>query len=348
MRTLDRHLVSLGLGRWGLVLFIGTFLILFGDFIAQVGQYLAALGSERWWIFLLYELIRLPSFLLLWLPLATLVAAMLTAAPLIGQGTLTALCAAGVPPARIFRVFITLAVFSVGLSFTLTDQAVTRLSPFIERATRAVEGKGTLRGDRARAVGWRSSDAVWSAADALPVAGTFGKVVAFRFDATRRMLTARQLAWRDGHWEIDDVVVVEGETRRELASARPAELGFTLNQDREALANALRADDSRSSDELFTAGASRRWQILSGRIAVALLPLLCLLYGLPRFLVWNDRTRLAVVGFQALLWALVPLLAVGLLGKLLVSAGAQPVYLALGVLGATFTGGVVRWRRMRL
>jgi lipopolysaccharide export LptBFGC system permease protein LptF len=348
VNTLDRHLVSLGLGRWGLVLFLGTFLILFCDFIGGVGGYLAALGSSRWWLFLLFELVRLPGFLLLWLPLATLVAAMLTAAPLIGQGTLTALCSAGVPLSRIFRVFVALAVFSVGVSFVLNDQTVTRLSSFVDRVNLAMEGKSTLHADRARAVGWRTADAVWSAADALPATGVFGHVAAFRSDRSRCMLTAQQLTWHEGAWQLTQVVVVEGEQRRELASATPAEVGFALTQDLPTLANALRADDSRSSDELFAAGASRRWQILCGRIAVALLPLLCLLYGLPRFLVWNDRTRLAVVGFQAALWALIPIAAIGLLGRLLVSAGAQPVFLALGILGAVFAFGVLRWRRMRL
>lgn len=348
MRTLDRHLVQLGLRRWAMVLFLGTFLILLGDFIGQLGSYLTALGSRRWWIFFLFEGVRLPGFLLTWLPLSALVAAMLTAMPLINQGTLTALGSSGIAPGRVFRPFVVLALFTGLASFALTDQVVTRLSPFIDRVELAMEGKGDLRHDRARASGWRSGASVWSATSGRPEAGVFTGIAAFRADESRRMLTAERLEWTDSGWLLSDVLLIEGEQQRSVAGAAPKDLGFDLRHDRERLADALRADDSRTSGELRAAKSKRRHQILCVRIATALLPLLCLLYGFPGFVRWNDRTRLAVVGFQSLLWAMVPLLAVGLLGKLLVSAGAQPVYLALGVLGATFTGGVVRWRRMRL
>jgi lipopolysaccharide export LptBFGC system permease protein LptF len=348
MKILDRHLIGLGLGRWGLVLFIGTFLILLGDFIGELGDYLSALTSSRWWIFFLYELVRLPGFVQGWLPWSTLVAALLTAAPMIGQGTLTALGAAGIAPARVFRTFVILALLTCLTSFVLLDQVVPRLSPLVERVSLAMVGKGDLRSDHPTAAGWRSGGTVWSAVTARPVVGVFIQVAAFRTDASRRMLNAQRLVWQDGAWLLQDVVVVEGEVQRSYAQATPTQLGFELGQARPALAEALRADDSRTSDELFAAGAQRRWQIICQRLASAMLPLLCLLYGLPRFISWNDRTRLAIVGFTSLLWALIPLVAVMLLGRLLVSAGAQPIFLALGVLGAVTSVGVVRWRRMRL
>jgi len=348
MKILDRHLISIGMQRWALVLFLGTFLIMLGDFIAQVGSYLEALFSARWWIFLIYEAVRLPSFVATWLPLSTVVAAMLTAAPLIHQGTLTALGAAGVAPSRVFRMFVLLGVATGIVSFLITDQFSPRLVPLVDRLELAMEGKGDLRTDRDRAAGWRSGSCLWSAENGRPAAALFGKVAAFRADDSRRMLSANLLTWQDDGWMLRDGVVVEGDTQKAFIQARPAELGFELKFSREALVNVLRADDSRTSDELIATRAKRRYQILCYRIAVALLPLLCLLYGLPRFVRWADRTHLPVVGAKAVVWALVPIFAVGLLARLLVSAGAQPVFLAVGVLGATSVVGWLRWRRMAL
>lgn len=348
MKTLDRHLVSIGLQRWALVLFLGTFLVMLGDFIGQVGSYIQALFSARWWLFLLYEAVRLPSFVATWLPLSTLVAAMLTAAPLINQGTLTALGAAGIAPARVFRTFVLLAIATGLTSFLIADQLAPRLAPLTERVNLAMEGKGDLLTDHDRAAGWRSGACLWSASNSRPSSGVFGDVAAFRADDSRRMLSAKRLTWQDGGWLLIDGVVVEGDRQQAFVRGRPEEFGFELHFDRESLINVLRADDSRTSDELISTNAKRRWQILSFRIAVALLPLLCLLYGLPRFVRWTDRSRLAVVGAKAIVWALIPLLAVGLLARLLVSAGAQPVFLAIGVLGATAVAGWLRWRRMAL
>jgi lipopolysaccharide export LptBFGC system permease protein LptF len=348
MKILDRHLIAIGLQRWLLVLFLGTFLIMLGDFIAQVGSYLSALFSARWWMFLAYEAVRLPTFIGTWLPLSTLVAAMLTAAPLINQGTLTALGAAGIAPARVFRVFMILGIVTGAASFLINDQVAPRLMPLADRLELAMSGKGDLRLDRDRAAGWRSGASLWSAANGRPAAAIFGNVAVFRADSSHRMLSAQRLIWEGDGWMLIDGVVVEGESQQAFAKARPAELGFELRFDRQALINVLRADDSRTSDELIATHAKRRYQILCYRIAVALLPLLCLLYGLPRFVRWIDRTRLPVVGAKSVLWALLPLLAVGLLARLLVSAGAQPVFLAVGIIGVTATIGYLRWHRMAL
>ncbi len=348
MKVLDRHLLGIGLQRWALVLFLGTFLIMLGDFIGQVGSYLSALFSARWWLFFAYEAVRLPSFVATWLPLSTLVAAMLTAAPLINQGTLTALGAAGIAPARVFRMFAVLGLVTGLASFVINDQLMPRLVPLTDRVELAMNGKGDLRLDRDRAAGWRSGSSLWSAANGRPAAALFGNVAAFRADDSRRMLNAQRLIWQDDGWMLIDGVVVEGDTQRAFAQARPAELGFELRFDRQALINILRADDSRTSDELIATHAKRRFQILCYRIAVALLPLLCLLYGLPRFVRWIDRTHLPVVGAKSIVWALLPLFAVGLLARMLISAGAQPVFLAVGILGIITTVGYLRWHRMAL
>lgn len=350
IRTLDRHLAKLGWSRWAVLLFLGTFLVFLGDFIADLGTYLGALFSARWWIFLLYETVRIPGFVLIWLPLSTVVAALLTASVMIGQGTLTALGAAGIAPARVFRPFILLAIFTGVMSFVCADQVVPRLIPLTERLELGLSGKNVtdLTNDRPRAAGWRSKDTVWSAAKSRPAMGIYTNIAAFRADQSRRMVNAKSLKWVDGAWVLSDVVVLEGDVLRQYRSSTPAALGLSLRQDSEELANALRPDESRTSDELFAAKAHRRWQILSLRVATALLPVLCLCYGFPRFVRWRDKSNLGVTAAKALLWAMVPLLATGLLARLLVSAGAQPVFLAAGVLGVVTTIGWLRWRQMRL
>lgn len=350
IRTLDRHLAKLGGSRWAVLLFLGTFLVFLGDFIADLGTYLGALFSSRWWIFLLYEGVRIPGFMLIWLPLSTVVAAMLTASVMIGQGTLTALGAAGIAPGRVFRAFILLAMVTGAVSFIFADQVVPRLIPLTERLDLGLSEKNVadLTNDRPRAAGWRSKDTVWSAAKSRPVLGVYTNIAAFRSDQSRRVLNAKSLEWIDGAWLLREIVVVEGDVLRSYPSSTPTAMGFTLRHDRDELANSLRPDESRTSDELFAAKAPRRWQILSLRVATGLLPVLCLLYGFPRFVRWRDKSNLGVTAAKALLWALVPLVATGLLARLLVSAGAQPVFLAAGVLGVVSAIGWLRWRRMRL
>ncbi len=348
MKLLDRSMARWAFGKWVGVLVIGTFLVLLGEFIAKLGDYVRVLAGSQWWLLPLYFLIRIPDFLATWLPLATLVAAMFVIAPMHKQGTLVALSAAGVAPRRVFRVFLGLGLIGCLLSYLLADQILPRVLPWEERVQAALLGKRALDEDRVRPAGWTGSGTYWSAGAALPGAGLFHRVAIFRQDESRRMAHAEHLRWTTDGWLLENVVLAEGDRATVLATATPASIGMPLPQDLDTLREQLRPDGARTTVELLSSAHPRAWRILAWRATVALLPLLCLLYGLPRFLPWIDRGRPAVTAMHALLWAAIPLAAAGVLSRLLVSAGAQPLLLAGGVLGTVSAMGWLRWRRMRL
>ncbi len=349
MKTLDRHVLSLAIGRWLTVLTIGTGLMILGDFIANLGDFARVLGSSQWWLFFVYIACRLPEFLQTWLPMSTLAAAMLTALPMLRQGTLVALGAAGIAPARVFRMF-TIVAFATGLAgYVLGDQVVPRLVPVVERVQAAMAGKAKLNQERARPVGWRSGPVLWSAGFSLPSAGVYNAIVGFRDDRTsKRMLMADALEWKDGSWYLVNIDLSEGDRLTHLDRATPSQVGLSLDQEPEALSEALRPDNARTSDELWRSGSPRFTQITAGRIGAALLPLLCLWFALPRFIRWADRSRLAAATVQTLLWAALPLAGVGILTRVLITAGAHPLPLALGALGFLLSLAWLRFRRMRL
>jgi len=348
MKLLDQAMLRWAVGKWVGVLVIGTFLVLLGEFIAKLGDYVKVLFSSQWWLLPLYFAIRIPDFLATWLPLATLVAAMFVIAPMHKQGTLVALSAAGVAPRRVFRVFLGLAVAACGLSYALADQILPRLLPWEERVQAALQGKRALDEDRIRPAGWNGDGTYWSAGASLPGAGEFRRVAIFRQDGSRRMAYAESLRWTPEGWRLEGVVLAEEDRAVTLATTTPAAIGMPLPQDLTALREQLRPDSARTTGDLLATGHPRALRILAWRATVALLPLLCLLYGLPRFLPWIDRGRPAVTAMVALLWVLIPLASAGVLSRLLVSAGAQPLFLAAGALGAVLTFGWLRWSRMRL
>lgn len=344
--TLDRVMAREALGRWLLALLLGTGLVLLGDFIANMGFYLGVLGSRRWWMFFAYYGCLLPGFVATWLPLSVLVSAMLAAAPMLRQGTLMALSGAGIAPARAFRPFLGLGLAAGLAAFALGDQVVPRLEPAAQRLHAGMKLRHAWL-HQARAVGWRCGGTMWTTAAALPEAGDFGMITAFH-DRPRRVVVADALHWEAGAWQLRDIDVVEGDRHRRIPYCDPLELGLELDLDLRGLADHLRPDAHRTSDELAAAGSPRFREVLSSRLSWALLPLLCLLYGLPRFLRWEDRGRLAMAGAAATVLAAAPIAVAGVLGRLLVSTAARPELLAAGVMGGALAIGWLRWRRMRL
>jgi hypothetical protein len=159
---------------------------------------------------------------------------------------------------------------------------------------------------------------------------------------------ADRLEWHNGAWQLSGIDLVDGERLMHVDQASPTTLGLSLEQGNVALAEALRPDKARTSDELWESGSPRFAQITVGRAAIALLPLLCLWFGLPRFVRWADRSRMAAATVQSLVWAGVPLAGIGILTRLLISAGAHPMPLALGASGLLLSVAWLRFRRMRL
>jgi lipopolysaccharide export LptBFGC system permease protein LptF len=348
--TLDRVLGRAAVGRWLLALALGTGLVLMVDFIAHMGFYLGVLFSYDWWLFLAYYGCLLPGFIATWLPLSVLVSAMLTGAPMLREGTLMALSGAGIAPARTLRPFLALGLVTGVLAFALGDQVVPRLEPMSQKLQARMKARQKKIDPRfeiqARTVGWRDGGTMWTTAGALPEAGSFGMVAAFN-DRPRRVVVAGSLHWTAEGWELVDVEVVDGDRRRNFDRCTPTALGLRLAFSREELAERLRPDAHRTSGELIS-GSPRYREVLCSRLAWSLLPLLCLLYGLPRFLRWEDRGRLALAGITATLVAAIPIAATGILNRLLASTAARPDLICIGAVGALLAIGWLRWRSMRL
>jgi lipopolysaccharide export LptBFGC system permease protein LptF len=349
--TLDRYLLfELALLRWALLLMLGTFLLMLGDFIGQMGYNVQLLKNSHFDLLARYYLLRFPEFLLVWLPMSLPGAALLTAIPMLRQRTVIALAAAGIPPRRVFAALIPLALVCGGLGFVLKDQVVPSLQDEIEYVQALMDGKMAAGEMRATSAGWRSRDTHWSVQAALPAVGDYRIVVAFRQAARYDddlTVVADRLHWVDRQWLLENVVVVRGGQQRQIARATPRDLGLEQDFAPETLALALRPDDAKTSDEVHKSKGTRYKQVLAQRVAWAFLPLLCLLFALPSFL-RQGRGSVGTATAASLILAVVPMVALGALGKLMISAGTDPVILASVLVVALLAVGVWRWWRMSL
>jgi lipopolysaccharide export LptBFGC system permease protein LptF len=351
MSTLDRYLLlELALLRWALLLMLGTFLLMLGDFIGQMGYNVQLLKNSHFDLLIRYYLLRFPEFLLVWLPMSLPGAALLTAIPMLRQRTVIALAAAGIPPRRVFASLIPLAVLCGGFGFALKDQIVPRLQDEIEYVQALMDGKMAAGEMRATSAGWRSRATHWSVQAALPAVGDYRIVVAFRqaehYDDDLTVVADR-LSWAGKQWMLDNAVVVRGGRQTYVAHATPQSLGLEQDFAPETLALALRPDDAKTSDEVHKSKGTRYKQVLAQRVAWAFLPLLCLLFALPSF-VRQGRGNVGTATAAALILAVVPMLALGALGKLMISSGVDPVVLAVLLVTSLLGIGGWRWWRMSL
>lgn len=351
LSTLDRYvLFELAALRWAVLLFIGTFLLMLGDFIGQMGYNVQLMKDQQFGLLARYYILKFPEFLLVWLPLSVPGAAILTAIPMMRQRTIIALSASGIPPRRTFASLLVLALLSGALGFVLKDQVVPRLQDEIEYVEALMAGRIQEGESRARPAGWRSANTHWSAAQALPAINEYRTVCAFRqaprYDDDVTVLADR-LRFHDGGWLLEGVVRVAGGRQERLAACRPEQAGLQLMLDPRALALTLRSDDAKTSDEVHKSKGNRYKQVMSLRLAAAFLPLVCLLFALP-FFVRQQSGRVGTATAASLILAVLPLAALGVLGKLMVSASLNPVLLAIGLMSGLLCIGALLWWRMRL
>ncbi len=340
MTTLDRSILRAVMWRWLLVLAMGTFLVVAAQFIGEAGENITYLGQHPG-TFLLYFLSRLPEFLLSFLPVSALAAGMLTVAPMLREGTLMALAAAGIAPARVLRTTLVVAIASGMLATILADQVVPRMMRVTDRLIAVMKDRDPNH--LTRSAGWRSGTTHWSSAQALPSAIVYHRLAIFRTDADRRAL-ADELTWNGRAWELLGVDAIDGQRQSRLERTSPEALGFTAPPPPEELAQRLRPDSARTSDELFATGTPRRWHLLFDRLVSCLLPILCLAFALPRFIRWEDRLRPAIAAFRSLAWTIPPLAGAAVLSRLLMSSGSSTLWFALGTIAAL---GLIAWRRWR-
>ncbi len=351
LTTLDRHvLIEVAALRWAVLLFIGTFLLMLGDFIGQMGYNVQLVKDQQFGLLARYYVLRFPEFLLIWLPLSVPGAAILTAIPMMRQRTIIALSASGIPPRRTFASLILLALFTGALGFVLKDQVVPRLQGEVEYVQALMDGRIREGETRARPAGWRSKGTHWSAEAALPAIAEYRGVCAFRqaprYDDDVTVL-AERLKFQDGAWWLGGVIRVRGAVQERTATCRVEDAGLELDFTPNALALTLRSDDAKTTDEVHKSKGNRYKQILSLRIAAAFLPLACLLFALP-FFVRQQSGRIGTATATSLIFAVVPLGVLGVMAKLMVSASLNPVHLAISLMSGMLLIGMVLWWRMKL
>jgi len=351
IHLVDRHILRTALARWLVVLAIGTLLLSLVEFLGKMGLYVRALGSELRWLVVWYYVLRLPEFLLTWLPLSVAVAALLVALPMLRQGTLMLLASAGLAPARAFVALLGLGTVASLGAFLLKDQILPRLDPRIDGIEHRLTTR--LKGGRGadRPAGWRIGTAFWCAHDSFPAQGSYRNVAVIvdaPADGQPLRVAARRLEWIDGGWRFIDAVRIQGEENRLHATATPRELGVDLPLDRDRLAVALQPDSSKTGDQLWALGGAEGRRILLDRGLTACLPLLALLFALPGFVRWQNRDRLGAATVRAVLVALIPVAAVLIAGRLLAVSAANPPLVAVATAIPLFAIGTWRWARMRV
>ncbi len=353
MKTLHRHILSLAFSRWAMVLFIGMFLILLGDFIGNIGRYLDAIAHGRSQHLFHYFALRFPGFLAAWLPVSVAAAALLTAWPMLRQGTLVALCAAGIPVRRVYASLIGLSLAIGVLGFGLQDQAIPRLDPEAKLAKARMEGKLEFNQSISRTVGWHDGEHFWCSQYAQPEDGIYQNVAVFNTGPHEKrgaILLADKMHWIQGAWQLINVVVLANDVMpaKNFATASLTDVGVILNTDAANLILRLQQDKNRTSDELLAVHAENAWGYILLRISFGLLPVLCLLYALPGFLRLEGSHNLGAALVRAFAWIIVPLVGYWVLSRILVSNSTYVFTGTAIVLGALIVSGSWRWWRMRL
>jgi len=353
MTILYAHTLSLAFTRWAMLLFIGLFLIHLGDMIGSSGDYVTAMAEGRGEFVLHYFALRFPGFLAAWLPVSVAAAALLTAWPLLREGTLVALCAAGIPVHRVFASLLLLATCVGVLGFLLRDQVIPRLEPEVKFAKARMEGKLKLNQSVGRSLGWHDGGMFWCAQHALPEDGRYDQVAVFGDTGARHrglLVMADALVWRDGTWRLLKPVVVETyHTPVQVHSeVTLADLGLTLSVDAQTLVERLKRDRNRPSNELFTVQSDNAWGYLMLRLCFGLLPLLCLLFALPGFIRMEGRNHLGMQILRSLAWMAVPLLGYWVLSRILISNSTYVITGTAIVLGSLTCIGSWRWWTMRV
>lgn len=353
MKTLDRFILREAFTRWALVLGIGMFLIMVGEVIGKMGRYIEAFSKGRAWSVAEFLLMRFPELLSTWLPVSVAVAALLTAWPMLRQGTLVALSASGLRPRRIFAIMIVFAIGVGAFAFVLRDQVVPRLVEPVDHAWERMSGRLRSGEVPERSVGWREGDRFWCARLAKPEAGEFKQIAVFPAAGAwggGTVAIIERMTWNAGAWTLTGVQAITGPGAEPLvlAACPPERIGLSIAGDPQAVADRVTIDARKSSDELFRSRADKARSTLALRIYFSLLPLLCLLYALPGFIHLEGRNNLGPVLARALALIAVPLVGSWVLGRLLVSHGTHAFAACLTVAGILLLIGGWRWWTMRL
>lgn len=347
LSVLSRFMIRQGVSTWLAVLFIGTFLVVMGQFLNRLGLYVRAVAMKPMEL-LTFFAASLPEFIALWLPLSVGAAALLVAAPLLRRGNLMALSASGIPLRRVFTPFLLIALVACAAKAVLDDQVVTRLSPVVAAHEAAMKERRSH--GRPQPAGWRSEGAFWLSHRAQPAAGTYDTVAAFRGSPEHgsALLAAGLRHDPERAWVLTDVLEVAPDGRRRaFAEMSVDELGWGPLPSPEQLSLTLLPDRIKTSDQLLRSDSPLADKFLVARGLTALTPLFALLLALPGFVRFENRHRLATALVGSALLLAVPLVVVAVANRAILSNQGQPLITAGITAIALLAVGGWRWWHMR-
>ena len=318
------------------------------EFMGKSSFYVHCLANQPWQV-ALYFLYRLPEFTGIWMPISLGISGMLVVAPMLRQGSLVALAAAGIAQSRVFAALIPFAVLVGIAGVALDDQVIPRLRPLADDAWELMSQETTNATVPTRPAGWRSGPVFWTASSAMPGLGVFKQVAVFDGRPGKPIAAlARELAWSNNAWRMKDVISCSSNGLRRISECTPEEAGLDLDWTRRSLALELRTDQTKTSNQLLRLPGPRTWAIICSRFIWIIAPFACLAMVLPLFTRWETRLRLGSVTAQAMVLMVVPLMLLAGMGRVLATSDSQPIVIATVTIMIMAAGCAWRWLRMRV
>lgn len=235
--TIGRYVARLLLSRFGVVLLGLSALMLILEFFADSDQLIAATDDVAWTL-ALYTVLRLPGILIELIPIAALLAGLLTFTELARHSELTAIHASGLSKARLARAVLPVASLICAFQLIIEDQA----RPAAVRELRAW-GVGGY-GDEDDAVWLRRGGDIVRVREVDAEEGELRGVTIFRRDEDGNFVAKVQAGRAlvdGGSWTLLDVTrsavgSSQAESRDRLTwsdGLAPANLGFLVTNPRE-------------------------------------------------------------------------------------------------------------------
>jgi len=346
--TLDHYVLLRTVTRWLAVLVLGTFLLVLGEFMGKSSFYIRCIGNHPVDV-ALHFLYRLPEFTAMWMPISLGVSGMLMATPMLRQGSLVALAAAGIAQSRVFASLIPFAMLVGVAGVVIDDQVIPRLRPLADDAWELMSQDSPKAAVPARQAGWRSGPVFWTARNALPGIGEFSHLAVFDGRPGKPIAALiGEMTWSEQGWQLRDVTTCSTAGLRRFATCTPAEANLDLAWSKRSLALELRTDQTKTSNQLLRIPGPRTWVIIASRAIWIVAPFACLAMVLPLFTRWETRLRLGSVTAKAAVLLIVPLGALAAMQRLIATSDASPIIIALATIMVMSAACAWRWSRMRV
>lgn len=161
-----------------------------------------------------YFLLRMPSTLATYLPMAMLLAILLALTELSYRNEVSAIWAAGISPRRLIIMLLPLAFVTGGINFLLNDQAIPAAAPQLNKWGIGDYNQKKLKLGERDPIWLRSGTDILRAASSDPQATLLEDVTIFRRDQSGILLeqiSARHAELKGTRWDLADVIVYNRE-----------------------------------------------------------------------------------------------------------------------------------------